>query len=148
MKTGLKPKNVGLKGAESPDLSRYPLANQEMTDAIQRMMHVTSCTDVRELETFLGLTYGEIEEAKRRCMLSAHWLLLLMIKTKVSPQWILKGEGDIYLVGADRRISDSSHETLEYLLKELNFLYDLYIENTYVRKRVLALYAKDSRFLG
>lgn len=135
-------------GSFKPNLSKYPLSSVEFQAVLNRMMKISECTDIRELESFLGLTYGEIDEAKYRNMVPAYFLLIMMQKAKASPTWILTGDGTPYLSGAKKQDTLEMKNTLQSLLNEIHIIMLLADENKRVRKRILYLYGKDSRFLA
>lgn len=119
-----------------PDFSRYPITSVEFTSVLKHMLKVSSCESENDLERYLELSYGEINEAKARNMIPAYYLIVLMKKSHASPKWILPGHGDQYITA----ISESISEEIDIIMQLAN-------ENKMVRKRILYLYGKESRFL-
>lgn len=129
-----------------PDFSKYPMNSVEFSAVLRRMMKVTPCKSEQELERFLHLTYGEIEEAKARNMIPAYFLLMLMKRIYASPRWVLTGEGYPFLTDMCLE-TESKQNILEYIIEEIDIILQLAEENDRIRKRVLYLYGKESRFL-
>lgn len=124
------------EGSMEPDFSRYPITSVEFTSVLKRMLKVSSCESENDLERYLELSYGEINEAKARNMIPAYYLIVLMKKSHASPKWILTGHGDQYITA----ISESISEEIDIIMQLAN-------ENKMIRKRILYLYGKESRFL-
>lgn len=124
------------KGSMEPDFSRYPMTSTEFFSAMKRMLEASSCDSEQDLEKFLELNYGELNEAKARNMIPAYYLLVLMKKCQISPTWILTGCGDQHFTTSPESISN-----------EIDIIMELAEENKMVRKRMLYLYGKESRFL-
>lgn len=144
MKKQFTKENFIWKSSENPDFSRYPLTSTDFTAALSRMLKVSKCESEQDLERFLELTYGEIEEARSRSMIPAYYLLMLLKKCQASAKWIITGIGDPYLSGSNPEYNN----VLNDFLKEIDLIMQLVEENKRVRKKILYLYGKESRFLS
>lgn len=127
-----------------PDFSRYPLTSSDFTSALSRMLKVSECKSEKELENFLELTYGEIEEARERNMIPAYYLLMLVKKCQASAKWILTGIGNPYINGTNLEYNTITSNYSQ----EIDLIMKLAEENKRVRKKILYLYGKESRFLS
>lgn len=81
------------EGSMEPDFSRYPITSVEFTSVLKRMLKVSSCESENDLERYLELSYGEINEAKARNMIPAYYLIVLMKKVTHHPSGYLQGMG-------------------------------------------------------
>ena len=62
-----------------------------------RVCTVAGCGSQAELASFLGVGRAAVTEAKRRKSIPSTWLMALREKKGVRPDWILSGEGPVYL---------------------------------------------------
>lgn len=54
-----------------------------------------------ELADFLGIRQSSIASAKKKGTVPSDWLIQLLRKKKINPQWVLEGKGSRYLHPAD-----------------------------------------------
>ncbi len=68
----------------------------------KRVFEATECRTQRELAAILEIRQSSISDAKRRKSIPAEWLITLLAKKCINPQWILRGNiGAKYLIPAD-----------------------------------------------
>lgn len=63
-----------------------------------RLHLVTGTRTQVELAAFLGVRQSAISDAKRRRTIPSDWLVVLMRKKNVHPEWILTGNGPACIV--------------------------------------------------
>ena len=70
-------------------------------DAYERILEVTGTRTQMDVAAFLGVRQSSISDAKRRNAVPVTWLITLLNKMHVSPEWVQTGEGPRYLTGTD-----------------------------------------------
>lgn len=88
-----------------------PYGNLPQTDfaaQYRRVFEAAECSTQTELATVLGIRQSFISDAKKRKAVPADWLITLLEKKSVNPEWIRTGLGHRLLqtpalVAADRR---------------------------------------------
>lgn len=65
--------------------------------AMERIKSVTGCKTQQELAKFLGVSQSCISDAKKRMAIPAEWLLKLLKKENINPDWVRSGLGSQYL---------------------------------------------------
>lgn len=65
--------------------------------AMERIKSVTGCKTQQDLAKFLGVSQSCISDAKKRMAIPAEWLLKLLRKQGINPDWIRSGMGAQYL---------------------------------------------------
>ena len=65
--------------------------------AMERIKSVTGCKTQQDLAKFLGVSQSCISDAKKRMAIPAEWLLKLLRKQGINPDWIRSGRGAQYL---------------------------------------------------
>ena len=73
-------------------------------EILTRIYKITGTKTQVELAEFLGVRQSAISDAKRRGSIPAKWLLTIWDKKKVSPDWVLTGEGGESLLSLGRAI--------------------------------------------
>ena len=69
--------------------------------AYRRIMDVTGVTRQIDLAELFGIRQSSISDAKRRGSIPERWLVALLRKQGVSPEWILTGQGPRYIAPTD-----------------------------------------------
>lgn len=64
----------------------------------QRFLSSAECHTQAELAIFLGINPSSVASAKRRGSIPDHWLLTLLRKERINPDWILSGQGPRFLL--------------------------------------------------
>ena len=64
-----------------------------MFPALERLYQAAECRTQMELAAFLDVRQPSISVAKKRGTIPADWLLKLLRKKGVNPDWILTGQG-------------------------------------------------------
>ena len=62
-----------------------------------RAFAAAGCGSQAELAAFLGVKQASVSNARRLKSIPSTWLMILRERKRVSPDWILSGEGPIYL---------------------------------------------------
>lgn len=65
--------------------------------AMERIKSVTGCKTQQDLAKFLGVSQSCISDAKKRMAIPAEWLLKLLKKQGINPDWVRSGMGAQYL---------------------------------------------------
>ncbi len=79
-----------------------PLLSAQTFEAqYQRVFEAAGCRTQVELSALLEIRQSSISDARRRKHIPADWLVTLFIKKRISPEWILYGEGGKYLMATD-----------------------------------------------
>lgn len=71
-----------------------------MADAFFRFLNASGCATQEELAAFLRIRQASVAHAKRRSVIPATWLLKLLRKTGVNPDWVLSGHGPKFFLPA------------------------------------------------
>ncbi len=78
------------------------LSSQEIFEAqYRRVFEAAGCRTQVELADFLEVRQSSISDSKRRKSIPSDWLVRLMVKKRVSPEWVLFGKGAQHLIPAD-----------------------------------------------
>ena len=72
-----------------------------MPTPLERFFEAAECRTQVELADFLGIRQSSVSDAKKRSKIPAEWLMTLLRFKSVNPEWILTGEGAIYLLPVD-----------------------------------------------
>ncbi len=82
-----------------------------MTDfnaALNRIHQVAGTKTQVQLAAVLGIRQSSISDAKRRGSLPADWVLKMLERFGVNPEWLKNGHGDIYLIPGRAVVSQDS----------------------------------------
>jgi hypothetical protein len=72
------------------------------TEAYERVKLATGLKTQVQLAELLGIRQSSISDVcRRKCKIPDSWLITILRKTRVNPDWIETGQGKKYLVGAD-----------------------------------------------
>ncbi len=71
-----------------------------------RIFEAAECRTQLELATFLGIRQSSISDAKRRKTIPSDWLIKLLEKKRISPEWVRTGIG-----GKEFQASGSAEKT-------------------------------------
>ncbi len=69
---------------------------------LARVFEATGCRTQLELAEMLQLRQSSIADAKRRGKIPAEWLVAILSRFGVNPEWITTGAGPKYLVPSDK----------------------------------------------
>ena len=72
-----------------------------MEEALERFFEAAECRTQSEVAQFLGIRQSSISDAKKRNALPSDWLLTLLQKKGIKPDWVLYGVGSKFLKPAD-----------------------------------------------
>ena len=75
----------------------------DFESAIKRVFEAAGCRTQAELGDFLQVRQSSVSDAKRRKSIPAEWLVKLFEKKRISPTWVLYGEGGKHFVASDSR---------------------------------------------
>lgn len=67
--------------------------NTAYQERIERLYRAAGCRTQVELAEFLGVRQPAISDAKQRRSIPADWLLTLLRKKRINPDWVLSGNG-------------------------------------------------------
>lgn len=82
----------------------------EYDAVIMRIQEKTPIRSQSQLAHYLGVKQSEVSDVRRRASfgidldkpaIPASWLLTLLRKDQLNPDWVLTGEGAVYLVPSD-----------------------------------------------
>jgi phage repressor protein C with HTH and peptisase S24 domain len=71
--------------------------NEHFNDMLDRIMKATGAKTQVELAKVLDIRQSSISDAKRRKSVPAEWLLKLYRSRGLNPDWIVDGQGEVYL---------------------------------------------------
>lgn len=71
-----------------------------MNAAYNRIKEATGASTQEQLAEILEIRQSSISDAKKRNSIPEGWLVVLLKKFSLNPEWILTGQGDRYLVPA------------------------------------------------
>ncbi len=77
----------------------------DYAEAFARIQEVTGCGTQQELAVFFGVKQSSISDAKKRGHIPDSWLLALVRKRSITPDWILTGQGARFLRHTDDDVS-------------------------------------------
>ena len=70
------------------------MTSDEFSTAYARIQHITGSQTQTELAQFLGISQGSVSVAMRRGHIPDKWLLVILRRTGINPDWVLTGEGE------------------------------------------------------
>ena len=70
-----------------------------------RLFEAAGCRTQVELAGVLGIRQSSVSDAKRRNTLPAEWLLRLLQRKGINPEWILSGQGARFLLPCEGNAS-------------------------------------------
>jgi hypothetical protein len=73
----------------------------EYMAAMDRIKAVTECRTQQELAQFFDVSQSCISDSKKRLAIPSKWLLSLLRKKGINPDWIQKGSGPKFLLPHD-----------------------------------------------
>ncbi len=73
----------------------------DFASQFRRVFEAAGCATQVELAAFLGIRQSSISDAKRRKGVPSDWLVKLLEKKRINPDWIRCGTGAKHLVPAD-----------------------------------------------
>ena len=92
-------------------------ADSHFQAQIARIMFITGKSTQCQLAEFLGVTQASISEAAKRRQIPPRWLVTLVQKLRLNPDWVLEAEAPVFLVrGGERPLA---HTSLGELMEEL-----------------------------
>ena len=68
---------------------------------MERIKAVTQCRTQQELAKFFNVSQSCISDSKKRLAIPSKWLLNLLRKKGVNPEWVQKGYGPKFLLPYD-----------------------------------------------
>ena len=68
---------------------------------MNRIKSVTLCRTQQELAQFLDVSQSCISDSKRRRTIPSKWLLCLLNKKGINPEWVLRGTSPKFLLPCD-----------------------------------------------
>lgn len=77
------------------------MATYDFENALKRVFEAAECRTQVELADFLQVRQSSVSDAKRRKSIPAEWVVKLFNKKRISPDWILYGEGGKHLGPVD-----------------------------------------------
>lgn len=92
-------------------------ADSQFQAQIARIMFITGKSTQCQLAEFLGVTQASISEAAKRRQIPPRWLVTLVQKLRLNPDWVLEAEAPVFLGrGGERPLA---HIPLGELMEEL-----------------------------
>ena len=73
----------------------------DYAEAFARIKGMTGCGTQQELAAFFGVKQSSISDAKKRGHIPDSWLLALLRRLNINPDWIRCGTGSKYLAPVD-----------------------------------------------
>ena len=92
-------------------------ADSQFQAQIARIMFITGKSTQCQLAEFLGVTQASISEAAKRRQIPPRWLVTLVQKLRLNPDWILEAEAPVFLGRGEER--PLAHIPLGELMEEL-----------------------------
>ena len=68
---------------------------------MDRIKNVTQCRTQQELAQFFDVSQSCISDSKKRLAIPSKWLLSLLKKKDINPEWVQKGVGPKFLLPYD-----------------------------------------------
>ena len=68
---------------------------------MQRFFEASGCKTQVELAEFLGIRQSSVSDAKRRQVIPAEWLITLLRRKNINPDWVLTGAEPRFLLPAE-----------------------------------------------
>lgn len=72
-----------------------------MNAMMQRFFEASGCRTQIELAEFLNIRQSSVSDAKRRQVIPADWLITLLRRKNINPDWILTGAEPRFLLPAE-----------------------------------------------
>ena len=72
-----------------------------MNAMLRRVFEAARCKTQTELAVFLGIRQSSVSDAKRRQVVPAEWLIILLQQKSIHPDWIRTGKGARFLLPAE-----------------------------------------------
>lgn len=69
------------------------MSNEHEQRALTRVFEAAGCRTQTELADFFGIRQSSIADAKKRGSIPAEWLVTLLKKRGINPEWIMTGQG-------------------------------------------------------
>lgn len=82
-----------------------------MNAMLRRVFETAECKTQAELADFLGIRQSSVSDAKKRQVIPAEWLVVLVRLKSTHPDWILTGIGPRFIAPAEA--APGKHEALE-----------------------------------
>jgi hypothetical protein len=76
-----------------------------ISESLSRVFEATGTRTQVELADFLDIRQSSISDAKRRGSIPDNWLVTILRKANVNPEWILTGQGGRFMVPSDSQSS-------------------------------------------
>jgi len=92
-------------------------ADSHFQAQIARIMFITGKSTQCQLAEFLGVTQASISEAAKRRQIPPRWLVTLVQKLRLNPDWVLEAEAPVFLGREGER--PLAHIPLGELMEEL-----------------------------
>ena len=84
------------------DIAPYgAMPSSDFASQYRRICEAAACRTQAELADFLGIRQSGISDAMRRNVIPSDWLITLLEKKRINPNWIRYGNGAKYLAPAD-----------------------------------------------
>lgn len=83
-------------------MGRFMIRSHDANIFTERIARIHAAAGTRtqtELAGFLGIRQSSVSDAKRRSVIPAGWLLVLLQVRNTRPEWILTGKGPRYMDG-------------------------------------------------
>ncbi len=106
----------------------------DFKDILQRVFEAAGCRTQVELADFLGIRQSSISDAKRRESIPAEWIIKLIEKKHINPDWLLRGEQQKYLMPSDTLQKTKTEVWFETQLKPLDNLSSQDLINELVKR--------------
>ena len=81
-------------------MSNTLMTLESFESVLARIAETTGATTQEQLAELLGVRQPSVSDAKRRDRIPAGWLLTLLRKFRLNPDWMLTGLGARYLTEA------------------------------------------------
>lgn len=73
----------------------------DFKNAMKRVFEAAECRTQTELAEFLSIRQSSISDAKRRESIPAEWIVKLLEKKRINPNWLLRGQEAKHLAPVD-----------------------------------------------
>lgn len=88
-------------------------------EQMERIKLITGKKTQIELAELLGIKQSSISDAKRRGSIPANWLIMLMRLNYANPEWILTGDGPLFIsFSSIKPLYRTEDERADYKAKE------------------------------
>lgn len=75
----------------------------QFESAYARILSIASCRTQVELAEVLGIRQSSVSDAKKRGTVPAEWMLTLLQRFGVNPNWVLTGKGTQFLEPTEKQ---------------------------------------------